>query len=281
MKKVLIFALIVILLVLGTNAGTGSVEIVCQMDNEYIEGTVGEEITTSPYLTLQTSDGLMFDVDSLEIETDVDLWIDNLPVGLSTSFSVNPDGNLLTIYFGGTPTESSDEQVEITIPTGYLLISEELALFESYYPVTPSCVYFDIESKPASLSCNNPVTINTKVGQAVDQEVTFTVENDVLLPTISSFTKDIGNGLTLAYKSSLTDENGIYSVTFSITGTASSTVNETYNLQIDSQYLDSSNQLSNSSCIIKVIEEKSIEKEKEPAIPIVVPPFVLPTTGVE
>lgn len=94
--------------------------------NVTVSGTAGHDIT--PQSVVITLEEVTFA--EIAANTDVTSWFTNLPEGLSATIGteVTSGANSATVTISGSPTEGSVDQMAITIPEGYLDVTDSLTV---------------------------------------------------------------------------------------------------------------------------------------------------------
>ena len=265
MKKLLVSLLVVLSILSFTGiifaSATGDICVSCAIEEDNtIDGYLNEYLEAKMYIEISDA---YFDTDGFEsdyLDCEVNEWFRYLPEGLIAELT-NIEEHSMEITISGTPNELSDDLIEVSIPSLYILNAEDNLPIsddpEDYSTVTNNCLSFNIASP--YITCT-PVTVKGKK----NSEVNATVEVSIMEESINYFTniEEIEETLgTLTIKGeSLNASKNV--LTLSITGTISE--NKQYDIEIGEENNEYGvNLKSNTACIISEVEQDSI-----PATPI-------------
>lgn len=253
-------------------------------ETKYLDGYVGNPI--QKYITI-LGENYTFDFDDIyDVGSDVTDWFINLPEGLEAMIDSIIDEQSFSIEISGTPTEESNEAIELIMPSAFIydaagplydgdvdpldLPDPDLAEIGFYTDITNDCVLFNIVNP--YINCTS-TTIKEKVGTEISQDITITLYGGINDHFSDSFENQTFNGLTISKVGFNPNHKELY---LHIEGTMSQEGQTVIQAPVNTQ----SNVLTtaNSCLILEVEEEPPVVPPHKPDKP---KPFIVPSTGIE
>ena len=240
---------------------TGDICVSCSIEEDNtIDGYLNEALEAKMYIEISDA---YFDTDGFEsdyLDCEVNEWFRDLPEGLIAELT-NIEEHSMEITISGTPNELSDNLIEVSIPSLYILNSDDNLPIsddpDDYSIVTNNCLSFNITNP--YITCV-PVTIKGKKNSEVNETVEISIMEDSInyFTNINNIEETLGSFIIKGV--SLNNLKNV--LTLSITGTI--TENNQYNIEIGEDNNEYGVSLkSNTACIISEVEQDSI-----PATPI-------------
>ena len=194
MKKIIV-VLMAMIMAFTVHVVEASPMVMVEVENDVV-GFVGEPMSDEVVILTLSDDHYKFHFDEENVDEDVTDWFTNIPDGLeATAFTSNSSS--IAVHFSGKPKEESDEQIEVTVPEGYIIdgFGNEV---EGDLSNTPSDnAVYDIQKKVPSAIYDRPSTVSGTVGEDLEaQKVYIKLINTKPNGSMMKSVLDEKNGLT-------------------------------------------------------------------------------------